>query len=81
MHSSCRGDPKKKRLCPTCLHWDPRPEEMAGPGLGYCIKRDIVTMIRCECEYFEEATRSKVAAKNKKLYGEFEDDEEDEDES
>jgi len=79
-HSSCGGDPTKKRLCPICLHWDPRPEEMTGPGIGYCIERDIVTMIRCECEDFEEATKSKVSSRNKELYGEFEDDEEHENE-
>lgn len=79
-HASCDGDRKKKRLCPVCLHWDPRPEEVAGPGLGYCDERDIVTTIRCECEYFEEATRSKIEARNRELYGQYEDEEnEDED--
>jgi hypothetical protein len=77
-HTTCGDDRKKKRLCPVCLYWDPRPEEMSGPGLGYCSERDIVTMIRCECEYFEEATRSKVDARNKHLYGELEDEEEEE---
>jgi hypothetical protein len=78
MQSSCKVDRKKKRLCPVCLHWDPRPEEMSGPGMGYCDERDIITMIRYECEHFEEATRSKVAAKNRDLYGEFEDEEDEE---
>ena len=50
-----------------------RPEDGAGPGLGYCSKRDIVTAVRCECEYFEEATQTKVEARNKSLYGEMED--------
>ncbi len=75
-HSSCGSDPNKKRLCPICLYWDSRPEEMTGPGIGYCIERDVVTMIRCECEDFEEATKSKVSARNKDLYGEFRADEE-----
>jgi hypothetical protein len=79
-HSSYKSDPRKKRLCPVCLHWDPRPEDMSGPGIGYCIERDIVTMIRYECEHFEEATKSKVAARERELYGDFEDEEqEDED--
>lgn len=68
-HSSCR-DPKGQRLlCPRCLFWDPRPEDAAGPGMGYCEKRDIVTKIRCECEYFEEATPTKVEARNRAIYG------------
>jgi hypothetical protein len=70
-----------KRLCPTCLYWDPRPEDGSGPGMGYCLERDIVTAIRCECEYFEEATPSKVAARNREIYGDVEEegDEEEED--
>ena len=78
-HGSCGDDRKKKRLCTVCLYWDPRPEEMSGPGVGYCTERDIVTLVRCECEYFEEATRSKVDARNRELYGELEDEEEEED--
>lgn len=77
-HDSCGGNRNKKRLCPVCLHWDPRPEEMSGPGIGYCIERDIVTMIRCECEYFEEATKSKVEARDRALYGQLENEEEEE---
>ncbi len=79
-HSSCGGDRRKKRLCPLCLHWDPRPEDMSGPGMGYCIERDIITMVRCECDYYEEATKSKVEARNRELYGEYEDEEEEEEE-
>lgn len=37
--------------------------------MGYCLKRDIVTRIRCECELFEEATPMKVEARNRALYG------------
>lgn len=73
LHTTCKDEQKKRRLCPSCLHWDPRPEEGSGPGMGYCDERDIITFIRCECEFFEEATRSKVEAKNRALYGEIED--------
>jgi len=48
--------------------------------MGYCIERDIITMVRCECEYYEEATKSKVEARNRELYGEYEDEEEEEEE-
>jgi hypothetical protein len=51
-----------------------RPEDGSGSGMGYCAKRDIITPVRCECEFFEEATRSKVEAKNRKIYGEIEED-------
>jgi hypothetical protein len=51
-----------------------RPEDGSGSGMGYCAKRDIITSVRCECEFFEEATRSKVEAKNRKIYGEIEED-------
>jgi hypothetical protein len=49
--------------------------------MGYCLERDIVTTIRCECEYFEEATPSKVAARDREIYGQVEEegDEEEED--
>lgn len=68
-HPTC-SDPKNKRqLCPVCLHWDPRPEEGDGPGVGYCAKRDIVTKIRCECNVFEEATPMKVEARDRSIYG------------
>jgi len=68
-HPTC-SDPKKQRqLCPVCLHWDPRPEEGSGPGVGYCVKRDIITRIRCECNVFEEATPSKVQARDRNIYG------------
>lgn len=76
-HPTC-SDPKKRKLCPVCLYWDPRPEDGSGPGLGYCSKRDIVTSVRCECEFFEEATRTKVVARNKKIYGEIDEEGEDE---
>jgi len=70
-HPSCK-DPKKQRtLCPRCLHWDPRPEEGSGPGFGYCVRRDVMTRIRCECELFEEATPMKVDARNKSIYGQI----------
>ncbi|MBU1158862.1 MAG: hypothetical protein KKE24_05950 [Candidatus Thermoplasmatota archaeon] len=77
-HPTCADDPKKRRLCSACLYWDPRPEDGSGPGLGYCSKRDVVTMIRCECDRFEEATPSRVDARNRKIYGEIEEEGEDE---
>jgi len=66
---SCRGVKGEKQLCPVCLSWDPRPEEGAGPGVGYCIKKDLITRIRCECSVFEEATLSKVQARDRSIYG------------
>jgi hypothetical protein len=39
--------------------------------MGYCSKRDIVTSIRCECEYYEQATQAKVEARNRSLYGQI----------
>jgi len=39
--------------------------------MGYCTERDIITLIRCECDLFEQATRSKVEARDKVLYGEI----------
>ena len=33
------------------------------------MKKDVMTRIRCECDVFEEATRSKVDARNRKIYG------------
>lgn len=77
-HTTCKGDPRKRRLCPSCLHWDPRPEEGSGPGMGYCAKRDIITSVRCECEFFEEATKTKVEARNRKIYGEIDEEGEEE---
>ena len=71
-HPTCKDEPKKRKLCPSCLHWDPRPEEGSGPGLGYCGERDIITSVRCECEFFEQATRSKVEARDRALYGQIE---------
>jgi hypothetical protein len=68
-HQSCKDGKKQRQLCPSCLHWDPRPEEGAGPGVGYCAKRDVVTRIRCECDVFEEATPMKVEARNRSIYG------------
>ena len=73
-HTTCKDGQQKRRLCPSCLHWDMRPEDGSGSGMGYCAKRDIITSVRCECEFFEEATRSKVEAKNRKIYGEIEED-------
>jgi len=77
-HPTCK-DPKKQRtLCPRCLHWDPRPEEGSGPGVGYCVRRDVMTRIRCECELFEEATPMKVDARNRAIYGQIQDESEEE---
>jgi len=70
-YPACKDDPKKRKLCPVCLYWDPRPEEGSGPGMGYCSKRDIITLVRCACDFFEEATRTKVDARNRKIYGEI----------
>ena len=69
LHPSCKEGKKQRLLCPVCLHWDLRPEDGAGPGVGYCVKRDLVTRIRCECDLFEEATPMKVEAKNRSIYG------------
>ncbi|MDQ1371314.1 MAG: hypothetical protein QG582_228 [Candidatus Thermoplasmatota archaeon] len=70
-HPTCKEDPKKRRLCPSCLYWDPRPEEGSGPGMGYCTERDIITSVRCECDLFEQATKTKVEARDRALYGEI----------
>ncbi|MGQ9587896.1 MAG: hypothetical protein ACUVT7_05905 [Thermoplasmata archaeon] len=77
-HPTCKDAKKERQLCPSCLHWDPRPEDAAGPGMGYCAKRDIVTRIRCECELFEEATPMKVRARDRALYGTIEEESEEE---
>lgn len=53
------------------MSWDPRPEEGTGPGFGYCVKKDMMTRIRCECAVFEEATQMKVEARNRKIYGQI----------
>ena len=66
---SCRDVKGQRLLCPVCISWDPRPEEGAGPGVGYCIKKDLITRIRCECSVFEEATPSKVQARDRSIYG------------
>jgi len=71
-HTTCKDDPKTRKLCPSCLYWDPRPEEGSGPGMGYCTKRDMITLIRCSCELFEEATVTRVEARNRKIYGTIE---------
>ena len=68
-HPTCKDTNKQRRLCPVCLHWDPRPEEGSGPGFGYCVRKDVMTRIRCECDVFVEATQSRVDAKNRKIYG------------
>ena len=70
-HPTCKDGQKAKKLCPSCLYWDPRPEEGSGPGLGYCTKRDIITLIRCECDVYEQATKSRVEARDRALYGEI----------
>lgn len=62
----------REPLCPTCINWDPRPEDGYGPRVAYCIARDIVTSYWYECEYYERATEEKRAERNKNLYGEFE---------
>lgn len=71
LHNTCTNDKKKRQLCPACLFWDPRPEEGSGPGMGYCSKRDIVTLIRCSCELYQEATKTRVDARNRALYGQI----------
>lgn len=48
--------------------------------MGYCPVRDIVTAVRSDCEYFEEATASKKEAKNREIYGQVEGEHEEEDE-
>lgn len=68
-HPTCQGEKKDRKLCPTCLYWDPRPEDGSGPGLGYCSERDIVTSVRCECEFYEQATKTKVEARARAIYG------------
>jgi len=40
--------------------------------MGYCTKRDMITLIRCSCELFEEATVTRVEARNRKIYGTIE---------
>jgi hypothetical protein len=70
-HPSCKGGKNERQLCPVCLSWDPRPEEGSGPGFGYCVKKDMMTRIRCECNLFEEATQMKVEARNRKIYGQI----------
>ena len=62
------------------MHWDPRPEDGAGPGMGYCLKRDVVTAARSDCEFFEEATASKVEARNRELYGQLDEYQEEDEE-
>jgi len=39
--------------------------------MGYCSKRDIVTLIRCSCELYQEATKTRVDARNRALYGQI----------
>ena len=77
-HPTCTDVKKQRLLCPDCLHWDPRPEEGTGPGQGYCVRRDLITRIRCECELFEEATPMKVEARNRNIYGQIGGEEEEE---
>ena len=79
-HSTCKGSKSTRRLCPECLYWDARPEDGSGPGIGYCSERDIITIARCECEYFEQSTADKVEARNRALYGEFEEETEEDEE-
>lgn len=68
-HPTCTDLKKQRQLCPVCLNWDPRPEEGSGPGFGYCMKKDVMTRIRCECDVFEEATPMKVLARARAIYG------------
>lgn len=75
-HPTCQGENKTRRLCPSCLHWDPRPEDGSGPGMGYCSERDIVTSVRCECEFFEQATKGKVEARDRAIYGQIDEESE-----
>ena len=77
-HPTCKDVKKQRLLCPVCIHWDPRPEDGAGPGVGYCQKKDVVTRIRCECDVFEEATQTKVEARNRQLYGVIDEEQEEE---
>lgn len=79
-HKSCADSRNARRLCLACLYWDARPEDGSGPGMGYCSERDIITMVRCECEHFEEATREKVEDRNRDIYGEIEIESEEEEE-
>jgi len=76
LHPTCVEGKRQRQLCPVCLHWDPRPEEGTGPGVGYCQKRDVMTRIRCECDVFVEATPMKVEARNRSIYGTIPDHEE-----
>ena len=39
--------------------------------MGYCTERDIITSVRCECDLFEQATKTKVEARDRALYGEI----------
>lgn len=39
--------------------------------MGYCTERDLITLVRCECEFYEQATKSKVEARDRALYGEL----------
>jgi len=66
---TCTDIKHQRQLCPVCLHWDPRPEEGAGPGVGYCAKKDLITRIRCACDVFEEATPGRVQARDRAIYG------------
>jgi hypothetical protein len=75
-HPTCANSKSPRQLCPSCLHWDPRPEEGGGPGIGYCARKDLITRIRCECDVFEEATPMRVEAKNRAIYGQINEEEE-----
>lgn len=74
-HQSCGSGPGAKRLCPACMHWDSRPEDGSGPGLGYCSKKDMMTLVRCECDLFDRITKTKVDERNRAIYGEIEEEE------
>ncbi len=76
LHPTCTNAKSQRQLCPVCLHWDPRPEEGWGPGIGYCVRKDLITRIRCECDVFEEATPMRVEAKNRAIYGQINEEEE-----
>ncbi len=75
-HQTCGNRPGEKKLCPVCMYWDSRPEDGAGPGLGYCSAKDVMTLVRCKCDSFDRVTQSKLDERNRELYGEIDDEEE-----
>ncbi|MDH4122505.1 MAG: hypothetical protein OEV21_00220 [Thermoplasmata archaeon] len=67
---------KKTPLCPTCLNWDPRPEDGLGPRIAYCIARDIVTSYWYKCEYYQKATDQTKEQRKREMYGNLEEENE-----